>query len=117
MPQRAEEEEAAEARRLTRYLAVAGFAAMNIMLLSVSVWAGSDMTPSTRDFFHWASALIALPAAAYAGQPFFVSAFKALRARSLNMDVPITVGVIAGARHVAGRDRAARAATPISTLR
>ena len=91
--QRAEEEEAAEARRLTRYLAVAGFAAMNIMLLSVSVWAGSDMTPSTRDFFHWASALIALPAAAYAGQPFFVSAFKALRARSLNMDVPITVGV------------------------
>jgi Cu2+-exporting ATPase len=91
--QRAEEEEAAEARRLTRYLAVAGFAAMNIMLLSVSVWAGSDMTPSTRDFFHWASALIALPAAAYAGQPFFISAFRALRARSLNMDVPITVGV------------------------
>ncbi len=93
VPQRAEEEEAAEARRLTRYLAVAGFAAMNIMLLSVSVWSGSDMTPSTRDFFHWASALIALPAAAYAGQPFFVSAWRALRARSLNMDVPITVGV------------------------
>ena len=93
VPQRAEEEEAAEARRLTRYLAVAGFAAMNIMLLSVSVWSGSDMTPSTRDFFHWASALIALPAAAYAGQPFFISAWRALRARSLNMDVPITVGV------------------------
>ena len=93
VPQRAEEEEAAEARRLLRYLAVAGFAAMNIMLLSVSVWAGSDMTPETRDFFHWASALIALPAAAYAGQPFFVSAFRALKARSLNMDVPITVGV------------------------
>jgi Cu2+-exporting ATPase len=93
VPLRAEAEEAAEARRLTRYLAVAGFAAMNVMLLSVSVWAGSDMTPSTRDFFHWASALIALPAAAYAGQPFFKSAWRALRARSLNMDVPISVGV------------------------
>jgi Cu2+-exporting ATPase len=95
MPLRAEEEEAAEARRLTRYLAVAGFAAMNIMLLSVSVWSGNatDITPETRDFFHWASALIALPAAAYAGQPFFKSAWRALRARSLNMDVPITVGV------------------------
>ncbi len=93
VPQRAEQEEAAEARRLLRYLAVAGFAAMNIMLLSVSVWAGSDMTPETRDFFHWASALIALPAAAYAGQPFFLSALRALKARSLNMDVPITVGV------------------------
>ncbi len=94
VPLRAEQEEAAEARRLTRYLAVAGFAAMNVMLLSVSIWSGSDMTPSTRDFFHWASALIVLPAAAYAGQPFFKSAWRALKARSLNMDVPISVGVI-----------------------
>ena len=96
IPQRAEQEEAAEARRLTRCLAVAGFAAMNIMLLSVSVWSGnvSDMTPETRDFFHWASALLALPAAAYAGRPFFSSAWRALKARSTNMDVPISIGVI-----------------------
>ena len=95
-PLRAEEEAAAEARRLTRCLAVAGFAAMNIMLLSVSVWAGnsSDITPETRDFFHWASALIALPAAAYAGRPFFANAWQALRAGALNMDVPISLGVI-----------------------
>ncbi len=46
---------------------------MNIMLLSVSVWSGNvtDITPETRDLFHWLSAAIALPAAAYAGQPFF----------------------------------------------
>jgi len=82
-------------RRLLRGLAVAGFAAMNIMLLSVSVWSGNvtDITPETRDFFHWASALIALPAAAYAGQPFFANAWRALRARSVNMDVPISLGV------------------------
>ncbi len=93
---RAEQEEAAEARYLTRCLAVAGFAAMNIMLLSVSVWSGNvtDITPETRDFFHWASALIALPAAAYAGRPFFSSAWQALRARTLNMNVPISLGVI-----------------------
>jgi P-type Cu2+ transporter len=75
-------------------LAVAGFAAMNIMLLSVSVWSGSDMTQETRDFFHWLSALIALPAVAYAGQPFFQSAARAIRARALNMDVPISLGVL-----------------------
>jgi Cu2+-exporting ATPase len=96
VPLRAEQEEAAEARRLTRCLAVAGFAAMNVMLLSVSVWSGNgtDITPETRDFFHWASALIALPAGAYAGRPFFESAWQALRVRRVNMNVPISLGVI-----------------------
>jgi Cu2+-exporting ATPase len=95
-PERAEMDEARYARWLLVCLGVAGFAAMNIMLLSVSVWSGSatDMTQETRDFFHWLSALIALPAAAYAGQPFFQNAWRALRARQLNMDVPISLGVL-----------------------
>src|SRR6266571_2322979 len=94
-PERAETEEARQASWLTKCLAVAGFAAMNIMLLSVSVWSGAaDMPQETRDFFHWLSALIALPAAAYAGQPFFQSAWRSLRTRQLNMDVPISLGVL-----------------------
>jgi Cu2+-exporting ATPase len=92
----AEASESRHAKWLLRCLAVAGFAAMNIMLLSVSVWSGnaSDITQETRDFFHWLSALIALPTAAYAGQPFFQSAWRALRVRQVNMDVPISLGVI-----------------------
>ena len=94
-PERAETDEARHANWLIKCLAVAGFAAMNIMLLSVSVWSGADdMAQETRDFFHWLSALIALPAAAYAGQPFFRSAWTALRARAVNMDVPISLGVL-----------------------
>jgi len=95
-PERAETEEAEHMRWLVKCLGVSGFAAMNIMLLSVSVWSGhvTDMTQETRDFFHWLSALIALPAAAYAGQPFFQSAVRAIKARALNMDVPISLGVI-----------------------
>ncbi|MEP3048805.1 MAG: cation-translocating P-type ATPase [Roseibium sp.] len=82
-------------KQLLRCLAVAGFAGMNIMLLSVSVWSGNgtDITPETRDFFHWLSALIALPTVAYAGRPFINSAFRALSAGRLNMDVPIVIGV------------------------
>jgi len=96
MARGAEDEDKRVARQLLKYLAVAGFAAMNIMLLSVSVWSGnvSDITPETRDFFHWLSALIALPAAAYAGQPFFRSAWTALRTLSVNMDVPISLGIV-----------------------
>jgi Cu2+-exporting ATPase len=82
-------------RELLKRLGVAGFAAANIMLLSVSVWSGAagDMTPSVQALFHWLSAMIALPTVAYAGQPFFRSAAQALRARRLNMDVPISLGV------------------------
>lgn len=84
--------EDAEGRKLLRALAVAGFAAGNVMLLSVSVWSGAEGV--TRDLFHWVSALIALPAIAIAGQPFFGSAWRALKARTLNMDVPISLAVI-----------------------
>lgn len=83
-------------KALLRALAVAGFAAGNVMLLSVSIWAGhvEGMTPATRDLFHWISALIALPAIAYAGRPFFASALAALKAGRTNMDVPISLAVI-----------------------
>jgi Cu2+-exporting ATPase len=93
---RAEAIETAQSKFLLRCLGVAAFATMNVMMLSVPVWSGSvgDMIPEQRDFFHWLSAIIALPAAAYAGQPFFISAYRALRVRTTNMDVPISIGVI-----------------------
>jgi P-type Cu2+ transporter len=87
-------------RALLRALAVAGFAAGNVMLISIGIWAGDraglldDMGPATRSLLHWVSALIALPAIAYAGMPFFASAAAALRHARTNMDVPVSIGVL-----------------------
>ena len=90
-----ESEEDRYTRWLLRCLVVSGFAGINVMLLSVSIWAGNvtDITPETRDLFHWLSALIALPAAAFSGQPFFYKALRALRQGDMTMDVPISIGI------------------------
>lgn len=79
-------------RDLLMRLAVAGFASMNVMLLSVSVWSGAS--DATRDMFHWISAAITLPAIAFSAQPFFVNAWSALSVRRLNMDVPIVLAIV-----------------------
>ncbi|WP_140426996.1 heavy metal translocating P-type ATPase, partial [Ensifer aridi] len=77
--------------QLIRAVAVSGFAAANIMLLSVSVWSGADA--ATRDLFHWISAMIAGPTLIYAGRFFYQSAWNALRHGRTNMDVPIALAV------------------------
>ena len=80
------------ARELLMRLGVAGFAMMNVMLLSVAVWSGA--TEATRDLFHWISAAIALPTVAFSAQPFFKSGWGALKGRRLNMDVPISLAIL-----------------------
>lgn len=79
-------------REILMRLAVAGFASMNVMLLSVAIWSGAS--DATRDMFHWLSAAIALPAVAFSAQPFFKNAWAALRKRRMNMDVPIALAIL-----------------------
>lgn len=83
-------------RELLRSLAIAGFASANVMMLAWAVWAGQvqGMPSSTQALFNWLSALVAVPALALAGRPFFRSAFGALRAGRTNIDVPVVAALV-----------------------
>ena len=86
-----------EGRRLVLCLAVAAFGAMNTMMFSVPLWAGlygQELGPATRVVMQWWCALVATPCVLYAGRPFFESAWRSLKARRANMDVPISIGVL-----------------------
>lgn len=93
-PDRDGDAEKREERRLLIAMGVAAFATANIMLLSVSVWAGhGEMGETTRQMLHAISGLIAVPAVLFSGRPFFASAWDVLKHRRANMDVPISLAV------------------------
>ncbi|MGR3496189.1 heavy metal translocating P-type ATPase [Citreimonas sp.] len=81
-----------QSRELLTRIGVAGFAMMNVMLLSIAVWSGAAGV--TAQVFHLISASITIPAVAFAGQPFFRSALGVLRKGRTNMDVPISIAIV-----------------------
>ncbi|NBX65605.1 MAG: cadmium-translocating P-type ATPase [Proteobacteria bacterium] len=95
-PTHAEATDSEQAKFLRLCLGISGFASGNIMLLSFALWLTDtqQMGLITREFFHLISALIAVPTVAFAGRPFFRSAFAALSKGRTNMDVPISLGIL-----------------------
>ena len=88
------EESSREEKSLLISMGVAGFAAANIMLLSVSVWAGhGEMGEATRQALHALSGAIAFPVLLFSGRHFFSSAINVLKRGHANMDVPISLAL------------------------
>lgn len=90
----ADVEGARSERRLVSALVVAGVGTAAIMFMSEPLWFGSDLPIDVRNILRWLSAAVALPVVFVAGQPFFTSAIASIRARRLNMDVPVSLAVI-----------------------
>ena len=87
-----------EDRALLVKLGVAGAAMGNLMLLAIALYAGlfGGMSRADATVFRWASMIVALPALGYAATPFFTTALGSLRARRLHLDLPLSIGIIAG---------------------
>lgn len=83
-----------ERRRELIRIGVAAACTGNIMIFSVSLYGGADAF--IGQWFAWLTAVLAAPVLTYGAWPFYRSAYQALRARTLNLDVPIVAALIAG---------------------
>ncbi|MFC6381203.1 heavy metal translocating P-type ATPase [Psychrobacter glacincola] len=77
-------------------LGIAALGSMQAMMYAVAIYFGeySDMLIFQRDFLRWVSLFVSTPVFFYAGMPFFTSAWSAIRARQVNMDVPVSIALI-----------------------
>jgi Cu+-exporting ATPase len=81
-------------RQLIIKIGVAGFCFGNIMLLSFPDYLGlTGIEQTYQSFFRYLNVLLALPVVFYAGADYFVSAWKSIRQRYANIDIPIALGV------------------------
>ncbi|MDH4101048.1 MAG: heavy metal translocating P-type ATPase [Nitrospirota bacterium] len=83
-------------RDLLARLAMAGFGAAGVAIMAEALYTGyfSGIEAKYKNYFHWLSLLLSTPVVLYAGMPFYKGAWRSLRNRTLNMDVPITLGVV-----------------------
>ena len=77
-------------------LGVAGFAFGNIMLLSFPEYLGLDQLANPFFFrlFGYLNIILAIPLVFYAGSDYLRSAWQGLRQKMLNIDVPISLGIL-----------------------
>ncbi len=78
-------------------IGVAGAIATNAMLAAVALYAGelNTMDPASLTLFRWISLGLTIPTLVWPGRVFFTSAWAALRARTVHMDVPIALALAA----------------------
>ncbi|WP_233079449.1 heavy metal translocating P-type ATPase [Rheinheimera soli] len=97
-PFMADQEEAiqqAELRRFLKRLAVSGIMSMQVMMLAFGLYFGeyTGIEPQFEGYLRWISLLLTTPVVFYSAKPFTLSAWRAIKGRELNMDVPVTLAV------------------------
>ncbi len=82
-------------RSMIYQIGVAGFAFGNIMLMSFPEYLGIDASEKgLLNIFRWANFGLAIPVLLYSALPFYISSWKSLKHKFLNIDAPIALAVI-----------------------
>jgi Cu+-exporting ATPase len=82
-------------RTLIYQVSLAAFSFGNIMLLSFPEYFTADefWLDQYKPLFRWLMFIMAVPVVFYSAKDYFISAYKGLRHKMLNIDVPIALGI------------------------
>lgn len=85
-----------ESRNALLRIGVAGLGMMQVGMVGVALHAGDiqGIDNTTQHFLRWVSLIFAIPVMLYSARPFFINAYRALKIRHLNMDVPVSLALI-----------------------
>ncbi|WP_354667794.1 heavy metal translocating P-type ATPase [Alteromonas sp. C1M14] len=84
-----------ENKQFLKKLGLAGIMTMQVMMLAAALyfdWLG-NMAAETRTYFHWVALTLTTPVVFYSGSTFYLGAMKALSAKTVNMDVPVSIAI------------------------
>ncbi|PMH46516.1 ATPase P [Vibrio sp. 10N.286.49.B3] len=98
-PFEADSQEASYHASMKQYLyrlGIAGLATMQVMMLAVALYLEvfGNLEPEFKSYFRWVSLIFATPVLLYSALPFYMNAWRSLRARTLGMDVPVSIALI-----------------------
>jgi P-type Cu+ transporter len=83
-------------KRLHYRIGIAGFCFLNVMLFSFPEYLGINVTDSfLKNFFISLNLILSLPVVFFSGWEYFGSALKGLRKKIVNIDFPISLGILA----------------------
>ncbi|WP_188151818.1 heavy metal translocating P-type ATPase [Teredinibacter waterburyi] len=84
-----------EAQQSLLRLGVAGIGMMQVGMVAVALYAGAlqGMSDTWLVLLRWVSFLVATPVVFFSASPFFKSAWRAVKAKHLNMDVPVSIAI------------------------
>lgn len=92
-----DKKEKSKDRSLIYKLGIAGFAFGNVMFLSLPEYFENQdfWLDQFKPLFRWLMFAFALPVVFYSASGYFISAYKGLRSKILNIDIPIALGIVA----------------------
>jgi len=85
-----------QSKAFIKRLGISGILMMQIMMIAVGLYFGAfaDMAEHNKVYLRWVSFILAIPIIFYGALPFYTGAIKALKAKRLSMDVPVSIAIL-----------------------